>query len=571
MRSIVSAAILLSLASSPVMASPRLQATEESSLGTPSTREIVSPVSAVTLYRGRAAVTRSTTIDLSQGLHELRWPNLPVTIDPATLQARCAGAGRLLSVEFVQRPVATSNDPVVAGLDERIRAARDRMAALADQRMLIEQQQALIDGIASRIATESAAGVGSAKLELGPLEEQLRFIAKQRTALIEELRLNTTARTTLENEIRALESERAARVEGGAVTREALVTVAAAEGGRATIALTYLVADAGWAPAYSVRASLPTPNVTIEYDALLQQRSGEDWNGVEMTLSTAEPARAAHPPTVRPWYLDVIEASRRESVGIAAPPPPPAAAPISDPSDFAARRSFIDGLSADAAVGGGGPAVSYTLPRPITVATNAQREQRTRIATLEAPVTFEHIAAPLVTDDVYLKGTITNTSAYHLLPGRVAVFLDGDYIGPTELASTAPTAPVELHFGIDRNLTARRQLVSREASSAGLFGGTRRVESRYRVELENHGTAPATVVLWDRIPVSRDNRITITLEGPSLPLATDPTYLAEERPQGLLKWMLNLPPGSSGTKATVVTWGVRVDAPKDASITPLPE
>ena len=220
---------------------------------------------------------------------------------------------------------------------------------------------------------------------------------------------------------------------------------------------------------------------------------------------------------------------------------------------------------------GSGPAVSYRLPRTVTVLTNADREQRTRIANLDVDAAFVRIAAPSLTEDVYLKATLLNTSDYQLLPGRAAVFLDGDFIGPTALPSTAPGAEFDLHFGVDRALRARRQLLRKEEGSAGFFGGSVRVAYDYRIELDNPGNAPVAVELWDRIPVSRDERIKIVLDGPSAPLATDAEYVNEERPQGLLKWIVQVPAGATGRNAFAITYGLRIEHPKDLDITALPE
>ena len=53
--------------------------------------------------------------------------------------------------------------------------------------------------------------------------------------------------------------------------------------------LRYLVDQASWAPSYNVRADAKREKVLLEYNASIQQKSGEDWTGVQMTLSTATP------------------------------------------------------------------------------------------------------------------------------------------------------------------------------------------------------------------------------------------------------------------------------------------
>lgn len=231
----------------------------------------------------------------------------------------------------------------------------------------------------------------------------------------------------------------------------------------------------------------------------------------------------------------------------------------------------LERMSAGAEVSAGGPAVSFLLPRTVTVKTNADRMQRSRIATLDATPEFVHVAVPLLTDSVYLRGTLINGGTYLLLPGQASVFLANDYIGPTTLGTVAPGASFDLFFGIDRNLAAKRTLVTRNTEKTGLFGGGVRMLSDYRIEIDNPTTRPAKVEILDRMPVSRNEQIEIELTGPSVPLSTDAEYLRDERPQGILRWDVTVPPGSTGAKTFPISWGVRTSHGKDVRTTALPE
>jgi hypothetical protein len=64
--------------------------------------------------------------------------------------------------------------------------------------------------------------------------------------------------------------------------------------GTATLRLEYQVAAARWAPSYVAR--LDGSETRFELRAIVAQDSGEDWNGVALRLSTAEPARFAPLP-----------------------------------------------------------------------------------------------------------------------------------------------------------------------------------------------------------------------------------------------------------------------------------
>jgi uncharacterized protein (TIGR02231 family) len=225
----------------------------------------------------------------------------------------------------------------------------------------------------------------------------------------------------------------------------------------------------------------------------------------------------------------------------------------------------------DALVEGGGPSVTFALPRLVTVESNARKQQRTRIATINAQAEFVHVAIPVLTDHVYVRGKLTNASAYQILPGEASIFADQDFVGPTHLEAVAPNGTFELHFGIDRAVSVTRTLVKKETSKTGLFAGGRRTSYDYRLEIDNNAGKAITLELWDRHPVSRTDQIRIELVDVQPPLATDADYIEEQKPQGLMKWDLTVPATAKDASAMVVTYGVDINRGKGVEMTRLPE
>jgi len=77
------------------------------------------------------------------------------------------------------------------------------------------------------------------------------------------------------------------------------------------------------------------------------------------------------------------------------------------------------------------------------------------------------------------------------------------------------------------------------------------------------------VELWDRRPVSLNSKIEVAVTGLSLPLATDPEYLADEAPQGLLKWIVPLGAAGSPDAKASVAWTTKVTHAADVETTPI--
>ena len=533
------------------------------------TVNVPAAVSAVTVYRGRAAVIRRATLTLEAGRHDLRFRGLPETIQPETLQARISGSARVLEVQFDQVAAADVRTPETEQLDRQIDDLRARLDDLAGQEKVIALQEAFLEKVAVRAAADATDAGGTSRLDLDAVREQLAFLTEERGKLIGQRSELEMSRKTVREELTAAQARRDAIAAPGTTVRIATVAIVATAAGEATVDLTYLVANATWQPAYNIRAAADGSIVDIEYDALLWQRTGENWNAVEMTLSTTQPTMAANPPTVEPWFVDVqrpMPARGRGAVEVAAPAPM-GGGTFGEP----VAGDEFERLGRDADVAGSGPSVTYRLPRPVTVETNIEKQQRSRIATLQSGGEFVHVAAPLLTDHVYVRGTLTNHSPYIILPGPVSIFMGQDYVGPTVLDVVAPGGTFEMHFGIDASVKASRLLVEKKTTKTGLLGGGLKTEYDYRITIDN-GTGKALMLeLWDRYPVSRSDQITVELAGLSHPLDTDATYVEERKPQGLLKWVLSIPSTATGNSAVAVTWGVRINRAKNVEMTPLPD
>ncbi|MHC5113460.1 MAG: mucoidy inhibitor MuiA family protein [Planctomycetota bacterium] len=529
--------------------------------------DVATKPSSVTVYRGRAAVTRDATVRLEAGTWTLRFGGLPQTIQPDTLQARLSGGARVLGVEYEEIAVAEAVSGRVAELDERIDEVKRALARIERRASLVAAQEAFLDSISAAMTNDAGAEAGTRDFDLEAVAEQFAFVTGEREKLLEQRGRIADEAQQEQRRLRALEAEREAIAGAGGLERGAVVTVAVPASGPIDVSLSYLVTQATWQPAYNVRASADGAGVVLEFDASLTQQTGEDWEGVALTLSTAQPTLAANPPELTSWYLDVLE-----DVAVARAP---AAA---SPEDWAERQfQMLEGSkamagAADAEVGGAGPSVTYVLPRRVTVGTDIRRQQRTRIATVDLEPTFTHVAVPLLTDAVYIRGDLTNSSEFQLLPGRGSIFIGPDYVGPTPIASVAPGSQFQVYFGIDPAVTARRTLVEKKTAKTGLLGGGRRTTYEYRIEIENGAGKTLALELWDRIPVSRTDQIEVETVNLSHALDQTPAYVEGEMARGLLKWPLAVPvtSGAPGSAFTV-TYGVRVVRSKDVDMTPLPE
>jgi uncharacterized protein (TIGR02231 family) len=246
-----------------------------------------------------------------------------------------------------------------------------------------------------------------------------------------------------------------------------------------------------------------------------------------------------------------------------------AMAPAS-PADARAAE-LAERFSADASVGGDGPAMNFSIVRPVSAPSDAAVRTRARIATVEGPARFVYQTQPLVTEGAFLRGAIVNGSAYQMLPGRATIFVGADYIGSADFAGAAPKQSFDVFFGTDPAVTVKRELLGRDQAQSGLFGGGLDTTWNYRGSITN-GTGREISIEWiDRMPVSRSDKIQVSLPQSSAPLSTNAAYVASDKPRGILRWDLKVPPSAAGSPPFTLTWKVLLSRSKDIETTPLPE
>lgn len=552
----------------------------------------------VVVYPRGAAVTRAIRRDLEQGVWVVRVTGLPRGVDPSQLQARvrtddAAGerGARLLGVEY-EETSGTGFAGSAEGIElaERLRAAEQALGRAAQDRAQLAGADARIAQVATRIVANATAEGATAASDAGRTLGQLAWAAAERAKLLEEVRALTDRQEALEREVEALRSTITQRGAADRTQRTALVRVAAPRPGALDLEVTYTVPDAAWAPAYSIRAEGDRSGASLEYDAMIAQRSGEEWNDVRLSLSTADPARSARPGEVEPVYVDVLRPQRapaaygsageprmrsRTGGALGAPGRPGAglrkAKDDSSGGDDAALAEAIEQLAAAAPVAEAGIAASFELPRRVTVPSDGARTQRQRITTIEPEVRFTYAAQPLVDEQVYLRGDMKNASGYQVLPGTARVFMGGDFIGETPMPAVAPGSEFKVSFGPDRAVRATREVVSKLTGNAGLFGGSAATTWKYRVRIDNGTGRDIRVELLDRRPVSRNDRIEVRLADLSVPLCSDAEYATGPQKAGILRWDLAVPAAARGTAALPVTWTVQATHARDVETTPLPD
>lgn len=514
-----------------------------------------SKVTKVTVYSDRARVSRQAQITLPAEPTVFAFRNLPGWVDDGSVQVSVT-AGRIVDVRVDRRFLAKDTDRGWQRVEAEFNALSNQLAALTDEIAVLDAQKQQIESIKAfsveKITKDTMIGNVTVKNYgdvLAFITASLRATAKSRRDVkvqLDELKpQHEAARRRLED------AKGLMKVEETTV----LVTVQGTTSGPATVELTYMLPGVTWEPTHEVRASTTDPNhVEVVTFAALSQTSGEDWGGAELSFSTQSTTETVNIPELEALtFGDTQTTTRTHTSQVSSFVRAQTAfkgqnmlwnktRQHSEQSDNFEQvyQSNIDSLQV---IQGRTVSIFESLAKRGTTAHfKAQPAQSVRgdghpvrllIGRSVLESTQKIVAAPEQSLSAARTLAMTNTTGQALLPGKVALYQDGTFLGLTDVDFIAKGERFSLFLSVAEHLKISRQLDRKQSS---LVRKTRnQMQIMFVVTVENLSAEETSFTLADRIPVSENKDIKI--DRVSITPGTRPDS------QGLLHWDLTLKPG----------------------------
>lgn len=551
-------------------------------------------IEAVIVYRGQALVTRVVDVDAPPGPVELAVEELPAQVVPDSLYATGDNQALIRAVRFRSRAVEEEPREDIRKLDAQIEDVQRQLRENQELQKLQATNQQYLANLGQFAAARAREEMERGVLNADTIKSISEFIFEQTSELTKEnLRLKEEGET-LNQKLSLLQrqrSELAARFPTTTTAREALIFLDKSAETPAEVHLNYLVQEATWSPIYNIRSGDNRQKATLEYNALVRQMSGEDWEGVRLTLSTASPAMAADSPILTPFWVTLTarpqppvggislqEGQQQARMNIQQALGKRRGAAVPDEEalkwDWAAnvwadRFQMLDVSGEKEELLAVRPrpteealSVNYTLPDKISIASRSD-QQMIQIASLALPSDFYYIATPLLTPYVYQHADVANDSEFALLSGSVNSYLDGQFMGSGRIPVVAKGQQFKVGFGVESQLRASRELVNKTDT---VQGGNRVLTFRYRLLVENYRDAAVKVRLLDRLPEPRGADIRVTLGDLTDPLSEDEVYLRTFRKMGILRWEIEVPARAAGASAKMVEYEFKMEFDRNLHI-----
>ncbi len=567
-------------------------------------------ISEVTVYRGQALVTRTLDLEVPAGSSEIIVTGLPHQIVSESLYAQASGDAMVLSVRYREQAVQEDTREEVKQLDAKI---EDMNRQIKHTQRNLEHGSNLrgrYEPFWNLSTTTANHDFDRALLQYEPIEKLTGYLEGKMTQLHENALNLEDQLEDLQKELNLLQRQREELAAGRSRTeREAVLNIHKIDDAKISLQLSYLVNDANWLPQYNLRADAEQTKVQVEYNAIIHQASGENWDGVTLRLSTAEPSMAAFAPALDPMkvllgagvslgdrssgqdankdsqpvaqqmenapsssYLDLsgefknIQQNRRIAAG-------KGKIAQQELNQLATLNQAIELQVDDKALGliqkqakefarKEGVSVSYQLAGKLSLPSRSD-QQLVTIARIDAGAAFCFVATPLLTDYVYLQAEMVNDSDTILLPGPASLYRGSDFVGKGEMPLVTMGEKFTAGFGVDSQIQVTREFKDKKIET--LWGN--RVDTyHYRIALQNYKKTPVPLRLLERLPYTEDETLAITDWQSSVPLSENTEYVANLKAKGILRWDLTLAPDTTGEKATVVTYSYTMKYDNDMHV-----
>ncbi len=519
-----------------------------------------SRITAATVYADRAVVTRVATADLTAGEHLLAFERLPAGLLDQSLQAsgRGTATATILGVDAQTAFVDFTPNARVQELEEQIRGVQQQQRALDDRAAVLNQERDFVKRmlLASTgtviypLGADATHGGGTAARPT--LDEWQKLYAYSEEALgkiATELQSLDTQREDLKAKQTALEQQlNELRSTSGKSFKTVTVRVAVTEPGRLDLALKYAVPGASWAPSYDARLRVAERAVELAYFGVVRNGTGEDWNDIALTLSTARPNLGGGAPELPPWIVDVAhpneELVKLSAFEVRAKRAEGAVQAFNQAAPAAAGGEEKDANVLAAVVEAGATSATFKVPVTVTLAAD-NALQKVPIASAKLAANLQYQATPKVMETAFLSAYAYNNTEYPFLAGAMNTFLDDTFIASSRLKTVMPGEKFELQLGADEGIAIKRKLVNRFAENTGLTSKGRRITYEYLLTITNNKKTAERVVFKEPVPVSRNEKIEVVQLTPAEKDIGTKDALKEvtREEDGKLVWRLDLKPG----------------------------
>ncbi len=255
-----------------------------------------SKIKDVTVFFDGAQITQKGKLSVGTGKHIVVIDKLPAELNPKSIQVSTNQKGKILSVKhLLTHP--SENNSIIKAQEEKIKQEEIKIKYLNNKiNVLTTEEKILLDN-------------SNLNREKGTTIEEIKAVSvfyRQRLGEIKDSKLKLELeKVKIKEKIQDLYMDLNKKIsEVNKSFSKIIISLDCKKPVNAGIEISYFVTSAGWSPIYDFRVMNVTKPLNLIYNAIIYQSTGEDWNNVNLTLSTNRPSLSNDKPSLEPWYLN---------------------------------------------------------------------------------------------------------------------------------------------------------------------------------------------------------------------------------------------------------------------------
>jgi TonB-dependent SusC/RagA subfamily outer membrane receptor len=266
-------------------------------------KKVPSKIKEVTVYLSGAQITRTAECTLEQGSNEVIFTGLSHKIDESSIQVSGLYGVSILAIAYdINYLEKSKSSPQLKAWEAKLKGLEREITLLKNRIIGLEEEEKVI-------TTNRMVSADNQALNLEKVKEISQYYRKRITAIKDEifetqLNINELKLETKTLQRQMAEANNAPEREQGEITIKFDAPIAS------TISLTlkYMVNDAGWVPNYDIKSTAVNTPLSLAYKANVYQNTGQDWNKVNVVLSTGNPEYNISKPELQTHYLNFTSA-----------------------------------------------------------------------------------------------------------------------------------------------------------------------------------------------------------------------------------------------------------------------
>lgn len=474
-----------------------------------------SKITEVTVYPGSARVNREAAIDLSAGSQSIVFEDILGKVDENSISVTGHGEaqvkiyGAYLKKEYLKE----ASDERVKGLENNIEALEDKISVENNNLKALEQEEEFLNSIKLFSGEQIPKDLVTTMPSGTKLKEVLDFLVfnlKDLQEKKENIRLKVREwNKEKEKFVSELKSLRGASQK---LKRSIVVDLEATKSGKFSLVVSYLVTGANWRPLYDARVKFEQEEVELTSFGVVTQTTGEDWENVKLTLSTAKPTLGGRMPEVEAWFLRPAEIMRKKMMRAMA------MSESTSPQDAFYPEQKEESKEEEAQlvfteVAQEGLSIVYQIFKPASIKSDGS-EMKFPVTTQTLKANLEYSTYPRSSPYAYLGSRVKNAQNLQLLAGQVNVFLDENFVGKSSIDNIGPGEEFDLYLGVDEGVKVKREQLSKKTDDVligNISSSSLKTTFTYRIRIENYKLKKMKVIILESLPVSENDRIKVKI------------------------------------------------------------